>query len=165
MHTWQYPFLGLRQFPPEVTEFEIHHFFGCNREELAAINTRRGDLHRIAAAVHMGFIKMTGRTLDAFDRIPASVLSFVGEQLNLVAPELSTLRALYRWKATLFEHQSWAAKQLGFSSYVERRQRVLLTQLRREADKAVVFPELLGPSPQRYKKSHSVCTQVMELVA
>lgn len=52
--------------------------------------TRRGELHRIAAAVHIGFIRMTGKTLDAFDRIPAPVLAFVGQQLKVGAPELGT---------------------------------------------------------------------------
>jgi hypothetical protein len=147
VRSWQFPFLGLRQFSPTHSDFEIRYFFGLNRDEHQAINTRRGELHRIAAAVHIGFIRMTGRKLDAFDRIPTPGLGFVGQQLKVAAPDLSTLRALYGWETALFEHQAWAAKQLGFRSYNERRQRVLTTQLNREAAKTVVLAEL-----QRYAK-------------
>lgn len=147
VRSWQFPFLGLKQFPPTLSDFEIRYFFGLNRDERLAINTRRGELLRIAAVVHIGFIRMTGRTLDAFDRIPPTVLAFVGQQLNVTAPELSTLRALYRWETTLFEHQAWAAKQLAFRPYNDRRQRVLTTQLKREATKTVLLAEL-----QRYAK-------------
>ncbi len=47
---------------------------------------------------------MTGTTLDALDYVPRSVLGHVGEQLEMSAPELTTLRALYRRPMTLFLH-------------------------------------------------------------
>jgi hypothetical protein len=82
---------------------------------------------------------MTGRALDELNRIPAQVLTHVGEQLHIQAPELSTLRALYGRERTLLEHQVWATKTLGFSPFNNHRQRVLTTQLKRETQKGCAF--------------------------
>jgi hypothetical protein len=57
---------------------------------------------------------MTGTTLDAFDYVPRAVLEHVGHQLGMSAPELTTLRALYRRQMTLFLHQRWACEHAGF---------------------------------------------------
>jgi hypothetical protein len=62
----------------------------------------------------MGFLRMTGKTLDAFDYVPRTVLEHVGHQLGTSAPELTALRALYRRQMTLFLHQRWACDHAGF---------------------------------------------------
>ena len=74
MQHWQLPFLGLHEFPADLTAFEIRYFFTFTPHEREAILSRYGDHHRLAAAVQLGFLKMTGRTLDAFDPLPISVL-------------------------------------------------------------------------------------------
>jgi hypothetical protein len=108
---WQLPFLGLHEFPADLTEFEIRYFFTFTPHEREAIVSRYGDHHRLAAAVHLGFIKMTGRTLDAFDTLPVRVLRHLGTELGLQIPELTTLRALYGCSQTLLDHQRWAAQR------------------------------------------------------
>ena len=48
---------------------------------------------------------------------------FLGHQLNLPVPQLTSLRALYTRPATLNEHQNLARRQLGFrdlTTYAER---------------------------------------------
>ena len=57
---------------------------------------------------------MTGTTLDALDYVPRAVLEHLGSQLEFSAPELTTLRALYRRPMTLFLHQRWACEYAGF---------------------------------------------------
>jgi hypothetical protein len=57
---WQLPFLGLRTFPVELTAFEIRYFFSFTITEREAISSRHGDFHRLAAALQIGFLKMTG---------------------------------------------------------------------------------------------------------
>ena len=57
---------------------------------------------------------MTGSTLDAFDYVPRPVLEYLSRQLGMPAPELTTLRALYRRQMTLFLHQRWACEHAGF---------------------------------------------------
>jgi uncharacterized protein DUF4158 len=140
---WQLPFLGLHAFPADLTAFEIQYFFTFTPHEREAIMSRYGDHHRLAAAVHLGFIKMTGRTLDAFDPLPISVLRHLSTDLGLQIPELTTLHALYDRRQTLLDHQAWAAHLLGFRPFTERRQRVLVMHLRREAHHAVTLNRLV----------------------
>jgi Domain of unknown function (DUF4158) len=105
--------------------------------------SRYGNHHRLAAAVHMGFLKMTGRTLDAFDPLPMSVLRHLSRALDLPIPKLTTLHALYDPRQALLDHQAWAAQLLGFRAFTERRQRVLVMHLRREAHHAVTLNRLV----------------------
>ena len=71
---WRVPFLGLQAIPPELTDFEIRYFFSYTAKERAAIFSRYGDRHRLAVALQIGMLKMTGRTLDAFETVPPPVL-------------------------------------------------------------------------------------------
>lgn len=57
---------------------------------------------------------MTGTTLDALDYVPRPVLDHLSRQLGINAPELVTLRALYRRQMTLFSHQRWACGHARF---------------------------------------------------
>lgn len=140
---WQLPFLGLQAFPTELTAFEIGYFFTFTATVRAAIFSRYGDHHRLATAIQIGFIKMTGRPLDAFDTLPVAVLRHLGTELEIVTPESTSLRALYGRRSTLYEHQAWAADLLGFRPLTERRQRTLAIQVRREAHKAVTIHRLV----------------------
>ena len=54
MQGWQTPYLGLRDIPRELTEFELQAFFGFSREELELIGRRRGDSLRLGLALHIG---------------------------------------------------------------------------------------------------------------
>jgi hypothetical protein len=110
MPHWQLPFLGLHQFPADLTAFEVQYFFTFTPHEREAILSRYGDHHRLAAAVQLGFLKMTGRTLDAFDALPMSVLRHLSGDLDLPIPELTTLHTLYDRRQTLLDHHAWAAQ-------------------------------------------------------
>ena len=52
--------------------------------------------------------------MDAFDYVPRPVLEHLSRQLGMPAPELTTLRALYRRQMPLFLHQRWACEHAGF---------------------------------------------------
>lgn len=91
------------------------------------------DHHRLAIGAHLGFIKLTGCTLDKFNVLPTRLLEYLGGQLNIEAPDIASLRTLYRRRQTLSEHQSFAIKILGVSIFNDRRQRVLTTYLRKQA--------------------------------
>ncbi len=155
MQHWQVPFLGLQAFPAELTPFEIRYFFTFTASEREAIFSRYGDSHRLAAAIQIGFLKMTGRPLDAFDTLPIAVLRHLGTELDIAPPALTSLRALYSRRSTLYEHHAWAAALLGFRPFTERRKRALARQVRREAHNAVTthrlvaFLEWLQQAPRR----------------
>jgi len=96
MHFWQLPLLSLPDLPADLSDFEIAYFFSFSAAEQHAISARRGASYRLAAALHLGFLKMTGRTLDPFDPVPPKLLAHLGQELGLSAPELTSLRVLYR---------------------------------------------------------------------
>lgn len=68
MDHWHAPYLGLRHIPPE-----LNTFFTFSAKERALIDDRRRDLYRLALALHLGFVRMTGRTLDAYRQIPKAL--------------------------------------------------------------------------------------------
>jgi len=110
----QIPFLGLARFPRALTQFEINTFFTFDGRELDATRTRRGDALRLASGVHLGFLKMSGKTLDALDQIPIFVLARVAAQIDVPTMDIATVRSLYRRRQrTLFDHQRWAMETLG----------------------------------------------------
>jgi hypothetical protein len=101
MRHWQVPFLGHTELPTELTDFEIRYFFTFTAQEREAIFSRYRDHHRLAVALQIGKIKMTGRPLDAFDSLPPPVLKHLSTALNIATPELASLRTLYGRHRTL----------------------------------------------------------------
>jgi hypothetical protein len=97
----------------------------------------------LAAALQIGFLEMTGRTLDAFALLPEEVLKHLRDHLGLRIPQQrTTLRDLYGRGQTLREHHRWAAQRLGFRPFTDRRQRVLPLHVR-EAHNAVTIQRLV----------------------
>ncbi len=114
MHTVLWTYLGWRRFPRELTGFEARRFFSFNASDRRELRVRYTRRLRLGAALQLGFVRLTGTTLDAFDYVPRAVLDLVGRQLELPAPQLATLRAIYRRERTLFAHQAWACERAGF---------------------------------------------------
>jgi len=57
---------------------------------------------------------MAGRPLDAVQRVPDELLNHLAAQIDVPAPMIETLRALYlKRRRTLFEHQRWVMDFLG----------------------------------------------------
>ena len=96
MRTLLWSYLGWRQFPRELSTFEVRQFFSLRLRERHVLRRRFRARGRLGAAIQLGFVRMTGTTLDALDHVPREVLAHVGQQLGQPAPELATLRALYR---------------------------------------------------------------------
>jgi uncharacterized protein DUF4158 len=57
----------------DLTAFETQYFFTFTPHERQAIVSRYGDHHRLAAAVHLGFLKRTGRTLAIQKHTPENL--------------------------------------------------------------------------------------------
>jgi hypothetical protein len=121
---WQLPFLGLAELPTELTEFEIRYFFTLTAAEREAIFSRYRNSHRLAVALQLGKLTMTGRPLDALDSLPPAVLRPLSTELYLVTPELASLRTLYGRHRTLYDHQAWAIHFLDFHPFTEHRRRM-----------------------------------------
>jgi hypothetical protein len=68
----------------------------------------------LGAAVPLGLVRKTASTLDALDYVPKPAPRAAADELGLPAPELPTLRALYRSRRTRLAHQAWAWTHAGF---------------------------------------------------
>ena len=85
-------YLGAKMFPKEITEFEIQEFFTLSAEDLRAIRVDSNKKSRLALALQVGFLRMTGAALDTYEYIPRAVLECVAAQLHVPAPMLATMR-------------------------------------------------------------------------
>jgi uncharacterized protein DUF4158 len=113
MSRWEHRYLGQERFPDALSAIEVEHFFTLGEEEFAAVRRRRRVLNRLALALQIGFLKMTGGTLNSVEIIPAGVLEHLGRQLGCAPPRIASIRALYRRRRTLFDHQAAALSALG----------------------------------------------------
>lgn len=68
---------------------------------------------------------MTGTTLRSLEYVPAILLRHLGRQFAQKAPDLATLRTLYRRSRTLYEHQRWPIEFMGLRKFDETAQRRL----------------------------------------
>ena len=133
MARWDQQYLGYQSFPEALTSLEIDRFFTPTSDELEAISIRRTAPNRIAFALQLGFLKMTGRSLNSVEIVPVSIFETIGERIGCVVPRIASIRALYRRRRTLFDHQAAARHLLGRCEAGEHAERALTTYLRREA--------------------------------
>ena len=125
MQSWHTTYLGLRELPREISTFELQAFFTYSRPERELINARRGDTHKLGLALHIGFLRLSGRLLDAVRIVPTTLWRHLGEELGVAAPELASLRALYGRGRTLFDHQQLACDVMRFRWMSEHQRRAL----------------------------------------
>nr|WP_255326040.1 Tn3 family transposase [Sphingobium sp. 15-1] len=89
---------------------EIDTFFTLVGDEPAAIQSHRRDMNRLAIAIQIGYMRMIGMALNSVEMIPSAVLVHVAGELQ-TPPQLTSIRALYRRRRTLHEHQE-AAREI-----------------------------------------------------
>src|SRR5665811_2373590 len=104
MQVWQTTFLGMRELPRDISDFEMKAFFTFDCAEREAIIARRGDAHKLGLALHIGFLRMSWRLLYAFRVIPVTLWRHLSDELGIDAPEVASLRTLYGPENTLFDH-------------------------------------------------------------
>ena len=139
MQGWQTTYLGMRELPRDISGFELQAFFTFSRTERELIDARRGDALKLGLALHIGFLRMSGRVLDAFRIVPPALWRHLGNELGIDAPEIASLRALYGRGRTLLDHQQVACEALGFRWMTEHQRRALVRlmsdEVRRCADR------------------------------
>ena len=92
MNHWQATFLGLKQLPRELSGFEIEAFFTFTASERAVIEARRSPSLKLGLALQIGFLRMSGRLLDAVRIVPPALWKHLGCQFGEQAPDLASLR-------------------------------------------------------------------------
>ena len=156
MQGWHTTFLGMRGLPRDISDFEMKAFFTFDGAERDAINARRGDSHKLGLALHIGFLRMSGRLLGAFRVIPVALWRHLGNELGIAAPEVASLRAMYERGRTLFDHQQVACTVLGFQWMSEHQRRSLVRELRDEVARCADRDKLLVRARQWLYKNKLV---------
>ena len=143
MESWRERYLGIEAIPDTLTNAEIEFFFRLNPEGRRLLASRRRQMTRLGLVLHIGFLRMSGRHLPALERVPSSVLAYAAAEVGVPAPQLATLRAIYRRRMTLFKHQRLAESATGFSTAGEGQLRMLTAFLRRQAETELVRERLV----------------------
>jgi Domain of unknown function (DUF4158) len=99
-------------------------------------------------ALQIGFVRMSGRLLEAVRVVPPALWRHRGQQFNVAAPDLASLRAMYR-RRMLFERQDVACATLDFHPLTEAQRRALVRVLRDELSSTTDRQRLLGFARRR----------------
>ena len=94
MQSWQSSFLGLGAIPRDLSTFELNAFT-FDAAERRAIDTCQTQTHKLGLALHIGFLRLSGRHLAPRRIVPAALWSHRGTQISVTAPELASLKAMY----------------------------------------------------------------------
>ena len=133
MSRWDQHYLGRERFPEALSALEVQRFFTPTPAQIQTVLQRRSTTNRIAFALQIGFLKMTGRSLNSVELVPPEILSHLGRVIGCEPPRIASIRAFYRRRRTLFEHQTASRALLGRRELSDHGARGLTAFLRREA--------------------------------
>ncbi len=137
MNDWQSTYLGRGALPRDLSGFEIEAFFTYSEPERRVIDDeRRSPTLKLALALQIGFLRMTGRLLEALRMVPPVLWRHLGTQFEIDAPDLASLRTMYRRRRTLFEQQDLACSVLGFHDVTEAQRRALVRAINAELSRS-----------------------------
>jgi len=143
MQSWQTTYLGLKDLPRELSAFELKTFFTFSRAEREVIDARYGAVHKLGLALQMGFLRMSGRSLNAIRVVPVALWTHLGKELGVPSPELASLKAMYARGRTLFDHRQLAQDTLGYRVPTAHQDRAFVQALRDEATRLPDKDQLL----------------------
>jgi hypothetical protein len=143
MQGWHTTYLGMRELPREISTFEMEAFFTFECAEREVIDARRSNPLKLGLALHIGFLRMSGRLLNTFRVVPPTLWRHLGNELGIDAPEVASLRAMYGRDRTLFDHQQVACTTLGFRWMSKHQRRALVRELRNEVARCADREQLL----------------------
>ena len=147
MAHWQDRFLGIGELAPELSIFEID-FFQFSPADIAAIRKEFRPKYRIAVALQLGFMRLTGARLNAFNVVPRKLLSLVGEQVGETAPSIASLRTMYGRGNTRRDHQAWVMQWLKIKAHTKRQERMLFAALREASKSTESIDRLIATARQ-----------------
>jgi Domain of unknown function (DUF4158) len=143
MQSWHTTYLGMRELPRELSTFEMQAFFTFECAEREVIEARRSNPLKLGLALHIGFLRMSGRLLSSFRVVPRTLWCHLGNELGIDAPEIASLWAMYGRDRTLFDHQQVACTILGFRWMSKHQRRALVRELRNEVARCADREQLL----------------------
>lgn len=96
MQDWRAQYLGLAKFPTNLTAAEIDEMFTLADDIAQVMGVRRTPLTRLGLVLQIGFLRLTGRSLNSVQMIPSAVLRRTGQTAGIAAPQLASIRSIYR---------------------------------------------------------------------
>jgi hypothetical protein len=83
MNDWQSTYLGRGALPRDLSGFEIEAFFTYSESERRVIDDeRRSAALKLALALQIGFLRMTGRLLEALRMVPPGTVAPFGSAVR-----------------------------------------------------------------------------------
>jgi TnpA family transposase len=107
-------FVGAEHLPRSLSDADVEEYFSLSSDDIAILRERFVKEKRIGAALQYLMLRETGRHLDQTATMPRALLRSLHEPLGASEVTLASLRALYKRRTTLFEHQQWAREHAGF---------------------------------------------------
>ena len=142
MHEWRWAHLGRSTFPPTLTELDLRQAFTFDARERRDIRKAFRSRLRVAAALQLGFLRMTGRPLSSVEYVPAAVLQHLGKQFTARVPDLATLRGWYRRTKTRRAHRRWAIQYDDLRHLDVRDEELLTTYISQRTQATIARPRL-----------------------
>lgn len=113
MTTFRQRFVGARELPKTLSDFDVEQSFQLSKADIEAIRKRFRTAGRLGAAVQLVALRTTGRALERVTGLPRPLLRYLCDALDLPETSLASLKTLYRRQETLFAHQAWAREASG----------------------------------------------------
>ena len=121
MNDWQSTYLGRGALPRDLSGFEIEAFFTyCESERRVIDDERRTPTLKIALALQIGFLRMTGRLLEALRMVPPALWRHLGTQFHIEAPDLARCARCTAAAARCSSIRTWPVLYWGFIVSPER---------------------------------------------
>lgn len=108
-------YIGADRLPRSLSDFDVEQFFCLPKESLESIRDRFRTDRWVGVGIQLAFLRATGRPLDRFSLVPPALLRYLSQALKVAAPTIASLRAIYKRRPTLYEHQRWAREHLGLT--------------------------------------------------
>jgi Domain of unknown function (DUF4158) len=138
-------FVGVERLPRSLSEADVEEYFSLSSEDIAMLRERFTKQKRIGGALQYLMLRETGRPLDQTAALPRVLLRTLHEPLGVPEVTLASLRALYKRRATLFEHQQWAREHAGLREPEDDDVIALKEALNDWARSAASIDELVNP--------------------
>lgn len=108
-------FVGSKELPKSLSDFDVEQSFKLSSGDIAAIRERFRTDRRLGAAVQLVVLRATGRVLDRATYLPRTLLKSLCHSLGLSETAIGSLKTIYKRVATLYDHQKWARETAGTS--------------------------------------------------
>ena len=151
MFTYQMRYVGADRLPRNMLDRDIVEYFTLSGADIDALKERlKNDRypkaeHRVVGlAVQLLLMRSTGRAFGQLGSVPPALLKAIGRALDVDAPRIASLRAIYSRARTLYAQQQWAREYLGLRASTAQDLENLRPMLALQAAEASSSAELVA---------------------